>query len=172
MPLTLTDATHLADAVRALEVEGHAAIVGISGYGGAGKTTVATALHDQLEGSVVLSGDGYLREQPPTSRSDEWSVMDRERLRRDARAAARTSGLSAVIVEGLGLFTPDLLETFDLTIWIDVDLDAATAQGMWRDEHVWRNPQVELWLEVWKPNDADFFARFRPDLVADVLFRP
>jgi hypothetical protein len=56
-------------------------------------------------------------------------------------------------------------------VWVDVDLQTATRQGMRRDEHVWHNPQTELWLEVWEPNDADFYARFRPDRLADVLYR-
>jgi hypothetical protein len=74
-------------------------------------------------------------------------------------------------VEGCGLYVPQLADLFDLRVWIDVDLDTATGRGMWRDQHVHHNPQAELWRDVWVPNDADFFARFRPDLAADVLFR-
>ena len=77
---------------------------------------------------------------------------------------------TSIIVESLGLFVPELAELFDLRVWIDVDLDTATERGRWRDEHVYGNPQTELWLDVWKPNDAAFFNRFRPDQVADVLY--
>jgi len=37
---------------------------------------------------------------------------------------------------------------------------------------VFNNPQVELWDRVWKPNDAEFFRRYRPDQVADVMYAP
>ncbi len=102
-------------------------------------------------------------------------MVDRDRLVREVLVPARkvTPGGagSAVIVEGLGLFVPELLGLFDLRVWVDVRLEEATAQGMWRDEHVWGNPQRDLWTDVWAPNDADFFRRFRPDLAADILFR-
>ncbi|GCD88962.1 uridine kinase [Nocardioides sp. LS1] len=158
----------LATLTRSLHTAGRPPVVGISGFGGSGKSTLAAELQDLLEGSVVVSSDDYLLERPPTSRSDDWSVVDRERL---AREVLDEEQEAVVLVEGIGLFVPGLLERFDLTVWVDVDLDRATEQGIWRDTHVWNNPQEDLWHGVWKPNDADFFARYRPDLAADLLYR-
>ncbi len=171
--------------------ESRAVVVGISGFGGAGKSTLAARLQEQLPGSVVIPGDEFLLERPPRSRSDHWSVVDRDRLRQQVLEPARRGAQvgfqvwdpaaqrlgpwvrldqpTVIIVEALGLYVPELIELFDLRVWIDVDLDTATRRGMWRDEHVYGNPQTELWLQVWKPNDADFFTRFRPDRLADVL---
>ncbi len=169
---------------------GRPLVVGVSGFGGAGKSTLALALHQCLPGSQVVPGDEFIRVRPMTGRSDDWSSIDRQRLLEQVLLPSRrgesqyqtydwetgtlgpwvsVSG-SPVIVEGVGLFHPDIVRRFDLRVWIDVDLDTATAQGMWRDENVYHNPQTQLWEEVWKPNDADFFRRFRPDRAADIIY--
>lgn len=168
-------------------------VVGISGFGGAGKSTVAHDLSAHLPGSVLVPGDEFIRLRPPTTRSDDWSDMDRNRLLQqvllptqrgeagryqiydwDTQTLGEWVPLtgSVVIVEGIGLFHPELVEHIDLRVWIDVDLDTATARGMWRDENVFRNPQVDLWEQVWKPNDADFFRRFQPDQAAHIIYSP
>ena len=168
-------------------------VIGISGFGGSGKSTLADLLRVELHGSAVVPGDEFLLSRPPTALSPDWDVVDRDRLRRQVMDPVRAgrpaayqvwdpvagalgpwvslAGAAAVIVEGLGLFVPDLLELFDVRVWLDVDLDTATAQGRWRDEHVYGNPQTELWLDVWKPNDADFHRTFRPDESATIRYR-
>ena len=169
-------------------------VIGVSGYGGAGKSTFAHRLQALLSRCAVVPGDEFLLSRPPTRRSDDWGDVDRRRLVDQVLAPARRGEAASyqvldpetmelgpwvsladaevVVVEGLGLFTPELVDLFDLRVWIDVDLTTATAQGMWRDEHEYGNAQTDLWLEVWQPNDADFFARFRPDLAADLRYRP
>lgn len=192
--LRTSDVSALAALVRTARLKlDRPALVGISGFGGAGKSTLAGALREHLPKAVVVPGDEFLLDRPTTKRCDDWSSVDRMRLldqvllpvRRGAAPRYQiydggTGSLgpwidaagSVVVVEGLGLFHPELAAQFDLRIWIDVDLDSATAQGKWRDEHVWQNPQTELWNDVWMPNDADFFARFRPDLAADIHYAP
>ncbi len=171
---------------------GRPVLVGISGFGGAGKSTLAEALHRSLPGSAVVPGDEFMRERPSAARSDDWSSVDRSRLVEqvlrpislgqeasyqiydwDAEALGRwvpVRATSAVIVEGVGLFHPELIPAFDLRVWIDVDLDTATARGIQRDTVVYSNPQTDLWERVWKPNDEEFFRRFSPDRAADLLY--
>jgi uridine kinase len=185
----------LLDCVAALnDGAGRSLLIGISGFGGAGKSTLAADIARQLPGSALIAGDDFIRTRPCTGRSSDWSCMDFDRLRGQVLEPVRSGdiaryqsydwekgrpgpwvsldGVKVVIVEGLGLFQDGLSEAFDLRVWIDVDLESATQMGMWRDEHVFDNPQVELWEQVWMPNDADFLAKHRPDLAADVLYSP
>ena len=185
----------LAGAVLALELpDGRPPVVGISGFGGSGKSTLAAELAEHLPGSAVVPGDEFLRSRPPIERSEHWTSVDRDRLAGQVLEPARRgvpeayqvwdhdagapgpwvslAGATAVIVEGLGLYVPALVRLFDLRVWVDVDLDTATARGMWRDEHEYGNAQADLWTGVWRPNDADFFERYRPDRVAHILYSP
>lgn len=195
MPVTTNDVDAIVRAVHALDFAApRPPVVGISGFGGAGKSTLATLLQERMPGSAVVSGDEFLLARPPVRRSDHWVDVDRDRLREQVLTPARhgqsirhqvwdsasaapgpwvmLDGATALIVEGLGLYAPGLVELFDVRVWIDLDLETATARGMWRDEHDYGNPQLDLWVQVWKPNDADFFDRFRPDQAADILFQP
>jgi hypothetical protein len=195
MQQDVDSAEALARTVLALDLpDGRAPVVGISGCGGSGKSTLAAELHRHLPGSTVVPGDEFLRSRPPTGRSQDWGSVDRDRLagqvlepaRRGAADAYQVwdhdagapgpwvslAGATAVVVEGLGLYVPALVGLFDLRVWVDVDLGAATAQGMWRDEHEYGNGQADLWTGVWRPNDADFFERYRPDRVAHILYSP
>jgi uridine kinase len=187
------DVDAIADAIRALPWSPRP-VVGVSGFGGAGKTTLASALAARLDKAAVVPGDEFMRARPCAQRSDDWSCIDRERLLDQVLGPAKRGGPvtyqvfdaelrtlgpwvsvddeSVPIVEGVGLFHPDLAGCFDLRVWVEVSLSDATAQGIWRDTHVWHNPQRDLWEQVWEPNDADFFARFRPDRAADILYRP
>lgn len=170
VPGPTDDVSAITAAVRSLDVpSSRPTVIGVSGFGGSGKSTLAAALAQALPDTRVIAGDEFLLERPPSHRSDNWDVVDRGRLR---AVVLETSDAGILVVEGLGLFGPDLVDLFDLMVWLDVDLETSTAQGMWRDEHVHGNPQTELWVEVWKPNDEDFFRIHRPDLVADLLYRP
>lgn len=194
LPLRTSDVAVLSARASALSRElARAALIGVSGFGGSGKSTLAEALHESLPGSVAVPGDEFLRDRPPQDRSDDWAAVDRERLLeqvlapvrrgeaphyqtydRQARALGprvRSPG-SPVIVEGLGLFHPAIVQLFDLRIWVDVDLASATAQGKWRDKNVYLNAQTQLWDTVWMPTDEAFFARYRPDVAADVRYAP
>jgi len=73
------------------------------------------------------------------------------------------------VVEGVGIFHPDLLPLFDTTVWIDVPLEVASSRGKARDRERYGVDNDVLWDAVWVPNDTEYFERFRPNELADVL---
>ncbi len=74
-----------------------------------------------------------------------------------------------IITEGVGLFRPELLHYFAYAIWIDCPLDEATERGKERDREVHKNPQDKEWDGIWKQNDAEYFEKFKPKEIADVV---
>lgn len=168
-------------------------IVGISGFGGSGKSTLARAIVESVAGAARMRGDDFLDPVRSHQRSTEWDGMERLRLREEVLGPFRAGRpgqfrrfdwnirqladpepipqADVLIVDAVGLFHPQVGDAFDLTIWVDVDLDTATERGMQRDRDN-GHPHADLWREVWVPNERDFVARFDPRARADVLYVP
>ncbi|QCR20725.1 phosphoglycerate transporter [Agrococcus sp. SGAir0287] len=186
-----TDLDGLVARVEALaEAVDHPVVVGISGVGGAGKSTLARALVARVPGAVRLRGDDLLSPVGSRERSSDWGAVDRARLVRDVLVPFRERRASTfqrwdwatgelappapaptgrvLVVDLVGLLHPDVLPALDLSVWCDVDPFVATTRGIARDRAAGDDHDA-LWHEVWAPNDADFVSRFRPRDVADVL---
>lgn len=198
MTLTVTSEEALARHIYGRLHPERATIVAVSGYGGAGKSTLAARLAAALGGAAVVPVDDFWLPERD-ARSSDWSAYDWPRLReqvleparrgdrvlryqpldpRDAlagsgdgeRAWREVAPVAALIVEGVGLLRPDLLPDFDVTVWIDCPLEVAAERGILRDRAEYGIETAADWRERWVPNDRDFFARFRPDLAADFLY--
>ena len=66
--------------VRRAERGGGPIVVGISGYGGAGKSTLARELLELVSGSVRMRGDDFLDPSRSHRRSADWDGVERSRL--------------------------------------------------------------------------------------------
>lgn len=167
-------------------------LVAISGYGGSGKSILARTFARILRAPVV--GIDEFGTPCALQRSSDWAGLDRERLTRQVLEPIRQGKHTItydscddwktwhavpvtvefghiVIVEGVGIFHPNVLPYFNYRIWLDVDLDSAIERGIAR-EHRLGNEQADTWIDIWGPNDVDFERRFNPRDHADVIMRP
>jgi uridine kinase len=163
-------------------------IIAISGFGGAGKTTLASTLKEHLKDAQTVSIDSFSTHE--WRRNEDWDNFDRDRFIREvleparvnrfplvfahepwpghvAEPAARIPRAKFLIVEGCSILHPALLGYYDYKIWVDCDLQEATRRGMWRDRYVHNDEQDHYWQTIWMPNDRDFFNKYRPDNLAD-----
>ena len=165
-------------------------IIAISGFGGAGKSTLAEKLHQELVGSQIISIDSFSTHK--WRRNADWDNFDRSRFAEAVLIPARENQfplkyvhepwpgnpeetktvprVDCIIVEGCSIFHPDLIEYYDYKIWVDCSLEEATKRGMWRDRHVHKNEQDYYWQNIWMPNERDFFEKYQPDKVADISY--
>lgn len=166
--------------------------VGISGYGGSGKSTLTRSLVASVPGSIRMRGDDFLDPVRSHQRSDDWGGVERERLAREVLIPFQSSTASqfrrfdwdrgelaepeplslgdVLIVDLIGLFHPESLPLLDLTIWMDVELDTATERGKARDRRH-GHQHDRLWDEIWVPNERDFEERFAPRSSAQILIQ-
>ncbi len=138
-------------------------IIGVGGGSGSGKTTIAEALVEAIEGVAFIQHDAYYRHRPdltldqrtelnydhPDSLETDLLVSHLETLRRgnafdrpvydftvhlrDDRTV-RVDPAPVVIVEGiLVLADPDLRSTMDLRVFVDTDADLRLARRLERD---------------------------------------
>lgn len=183
-------ARRLADAQRDSD---RGVAVGISGFGGSGKSSLANALASMLDGAVRVRGDDFLDPVRSHTRSSDWDGVDRLRLAQEVLVpfregrpstyrpfdwSSRSLGNPRPLPEGsvlfvdlIGLFHPDVEDALDVTIWCDLDLATATSWGKARDARLGRD-HSRLWDEVWVPNERDFVQRFKPQERADIRVRP
>jgi len=182
----------LTDVIRRRSVGEALQIIGLSGYGGSGKSTLARLIADKLSASVV-SIDDFGTAQV-MERSDDWNGLDRIRLVQQVLQPLRSGQHSVrydrcddwdtwhtspttltpvgyLIVEGIGLFHPDVLPYLDAKVWVDVSLDIAIEHGIEREHQLGRRADG-LWRDVWGPNEVAFDKRYQPKAAADVIVRP
>lgn len=166
-------------------------LVGISGFGGSGKSSVAKKLGQTVDVPVV-GVDSFQRKGAFDTDFSLWEIMDYARLEKevlrpfmdnegliryghsDARSGLISETVEVknggiLIVEGVGLFRPELLKYFSYKIWLDLPIEEAIARGKKRDREEYGNPTDELWDGVWKKNDLEYYSEFKPQEKADLV---
>lgn len=187
----MSDVIDIVDEIeRSRDVRGRVA-VGISGYAGAGKSVLARQLVDLVDDAIRLPGDDFLDPPRVHRRSADWDGVDRRRMRTDALEPFRAGRdifvrpldwstgqlgeptplprAAVLVLDAVGIFHPDLLPWFDLTVWVDAQPEVAQSRGSARDRAAGRQHD-RLWADVWTPNDRDFEQRFAPADQADFRY--
>ena len=177
-------------AIEHLLAERERVVVCISGFAGAGKSVLASRVVDSVHGAVRVRGDDFLDPARVRRRSSDWDGVDRERLRSEVLEPFRAGNdveirqldwdtgqlgeptplprASVLVIDAIGIFHPDLLPRFDLTVWVDADLQVAQQRGTARDRAAGMDHD-HLWAEVWTPNDREFEQLFSPRDHADLV---
>lgn len=170
---------------------GRPIVVGVSGFGGSGKSTLVRSVLEGEPSMIRLRGDDFLDPARSHRRSANWDGVERIRLVTEVLDPFRQERESkfrrfdwgrrelgefeplpfgdVLLVDLIGLFHPEALDFLDVSIWVDVSLSVAQERGMQRDELLGRD-FAWLWNEVWVPNEIDFERNFAPRDHADVLF--
>jgi uridine kinase len=158
------------------------AIVALSGFGGSGKSTIARQIGAALDAPVICV-DSFYRATAEIYR--RWEVIDYARLTREVFqpfgagervlqyaefdwAQGRIGDVKTItvnnilIVEGIGLFRPELMKYFSHTIWVNCSLDVAIARGKKRDRDEYGLPPDKRWDGIWRENELQCLAEFSP----------
>ena len=168
-------------------------VVAISGFCGAGKSTLAGRVSGEFNNAPVVSIDDFVC-QPNGHRSANWAAYDRDAFKeiilRQAKASScitymqfkpgvyasgnagvkRTISIkNLLIVEGVSIFTKELMPFYDISLWIDTSLEQAGEQMTMRMVSEGKG-NLAFVKEVWGPNDRDFYNLHHPDMLSDYFY--
>lgn len=165
-------------------------VIMISGFGGSGKSTFAGRLSKDLNASVI-GIDDFCKDVNMTA-YEYWNLMDFDRFKKEVLQAVHfgrdkisygaldweTNAITKdievnvcghIIVEGIGLFRPDLMTYYDCSIWIECPLDIAISRGKKRDKDVYGVDNDMLWDGIWRDNELQCYEAYKPIENADYL---
>ena len=163
-------------------------LIGIEGYGGSGKTTLAQELSTALGDAYVISIDDFIVKEKLAEPSWDGGAFDRDRLERQVLRPARhgepvayqrldweTNTLSALvfvpavsylIIEGISAYHPSIEGYYDVKIWVETPAAIAQARGHARDGG---SENAAFW-ELWAQNDIAYQQRYHPEAQADFVY--
>ena len=164
------------------------ALIGVDGFGGAGKTTFAHHLADALGSAYVVSLDDFMVKEKLAESSWDSGVFDRVRLEQQVLLPASqrrpvryqrliwdTNTLSEpvtvpvvdyLIIEGISAYHPSIEHYYDYKIWVDTSLEVAQTRGHARDGS---NENAQYW-ELWEQDDRTYQQQYHPEQRADFVF--
>jgi uridine kinase len=166
-------------------------IIGISGFGGSGKSTTAKKIGQELN-IPVIGVDSFQKGGVFDTEFKLWEIMDFKRLEdqvlipflnnqklikyghhnaptRSIDEMFEITNNGVIIVEGVGLFRPEMSKYFSYKIWVDLPIEEAIKRGKFRDRYEHGTPTDELWDTIWKDNDLECFELFKPKENVDFI---
>lgn len=178
------------DAVRSSRVHGRETLVAVDGRSASGKSTVADVLaahpRDADEQAVVVHTDDVAWHQArfdwvdlltdhvltpsPAGHAVHWrppAWIEHGRV----GAIEVSADTTLLLVEGVGAARRQLIRLFDLTVWVQSDIDAAHDRGIARDRILHGRSQVDAEAErhAWMAEELPHLATDRPWERADLV---
>ena len=179
-------------AIEAIQELSKPVIVAVSGFGGSGKSSLAQKIATEIQASII--GIDSFCKSVEQADYERWEIMDFNRLENEIlkpflmgrkelsygefnwekNQVTETKTIKVndiLIVEGVGLFRPKLLEYYSYTIWVDCPIEIAIARGKKRDREEYGVPQDENWDGIWRENDLECYREFAPLESADCIIK-
>ncbi len=166
-------------------------IIGITGYGGSGKSHLADRLktHFDINDNQIVRIDNLYGQNPKGPSifdQSDWNLIGHilqdacagKRIRyqgkdRNGKVLFFDEDLPKVVIfEGIRLLQPKYSKYFDISIWIDCPQNFAIKRAKVRDRSQGEDEKtVGAWDTDWGPKDKKYFDTYRPDKLANFIYK-
>lgn len=154
-------------------------LIAIDGFGGSGKTTVAKQLKERFPEAVIVEMDDFY--SPTLKRADYLRVLNQviKPIKSGQTAnyqiyewnndkytdAKPIEPTGIIIIEGIFSLAKELIDNYDIKIWVDYPQQLGIERGIKRDGEGIRN----MWVEEWSPKEKEYKDTQHPDKKADFI---
>ncbi len=179
----MTNLDDLLNTVKSLSRKQATLLIGIDGFGGSGKSTVAKFLKERLENVVIVEMDDFYL--PALKRADYLRVkqqvlqpLDNNLIASYQRYDWRSDTLAEwhtihpggiVIIEGVYSTHSDLANHYDFKIWVDCPQEIGFKRGVERDKRRDGVDNTDKWLTLWMPQEKLYAETQKPKERADYI---
>jgi uridine kinase len=154
-------------------------LVAIDGAGGAGKSTLASAIADRFDNTHIVCLDDFSQPSRPGWDQERFRLQVLDPLLAGQAASYQrwdwptNSGAEwhqipagcLVLVEGVSSTRTELGDCWDLTLWVETPRALRLARGVQRDGEAMRS----RWTDVWMPEEDAYIAAQHPGRRADLI---
>lgn len=169
------------DNIKSLKKDSETLLIGIDGFGGSGKSSLAKSIKKFFPHAYIVEMDDFY--SPTLKRADFQRVLDQviEPLRNNTEAVYQiynwkndsfTSSIpinpgGIVLIEGVFSLTQELINNYDIKIWVDCDQNVGLERGVARDGEQVR----DKWTNIWMPLEKEYMEKQNPQGKADFIIK-
>jgi uridine kinase len=181
------NAKDICEKIRQQHFKNKPVIVAIDGFGGAGKSTLAKELKNELQSATIVEVDDFflfgVKSDANKSNFDRARLEEQvlKPLKKGKPAAYQKSidvnnplseyfdmpQVDYVILEGVSSFHPDIKDYIDYKIWLDIPAEDAKNRMIKRDRARGKE-HGDLWNH-WTDSYQEYKDLHRPDASADLV---
>ena len=154
-------------------------LVGIDGFGGAGKSAVARHIKENIPNTIVIEMDDFY--VPELVRAD-WdrlyeqviealkngSPASYQRFDWDTKKLAEWHTIEpkgVIVIEGVYVLHEKIRNAYDYKIWVEAPHELRLQRGLERDGEEARG----RWVDEWMPKEEEYKESQRPHEFADII---
>lgn len=162
--------TEIAKNITSAKSTHHPVLIAIEGFGGAGKSTIASQLAKLLGNTYVIEIDDFIVKEKLMEPSWDKGSFDRARLEQQVLIPItndRPASYQKLIWSTNELSEPVTIPATDYLIIEGISSyhpDIATERGRTRD-----GSNEDAHWELWSQNDLRYQQRYHPEIVADFI---
>jgi uridine kinase len=160
-------------------------LIAIDGFGGSGKSTLTEKIKNHFPDATIVHLDDFY--------SHELNRADRERLinqvikplksnqtakyqRYDWGKKELTEWIEInpgkiILIEGVSTLHDDFNHYYDFRLWIDYPQEEGFKRGLERDKKEYGVDTTDEWLNIWIPQEKEYFKTQKPKQKADLIVK-
>ena len=152
-------------------------VLGIGGFGGTGKTTLARRVAAAIPGTQIISTDAFWTGSSFDLEHLRTAVLDKliagstaefdefEWATKRTRPSRQVHPEGLIVIEGVCALHQMFRDDLDVRVWVDAPQLVRLERGVARDGELWRT----MWETVWMPNEQAYADRDKPVACAQLI---